>query len=74
MECYNMFSRKKKQTKNKQTNKQQQQKTTNKQTKKKQHHTFVVYCYCVEVLRPSQPNGVISSAESLPNHTFTGQA
>ena len=24
---------------------------------------------CVEVLRPSQPNGV-----SLPNHTFTGQA
>ena len=29
---------------------------------------------CVEVLRPSQPNGVISSAVSLPNHTFTGQA
>ena len=27
-----------------------------------------------EVLRPSQPNGVMSSAVSLPNHTFTGQA
>ena len=26
------------------------------------------------VLRPSQPNGVMSSAVSLPNHTFTGQA
>ena len=24
---------------------------------------------CVEVLRPSQPNGVMSSAVSLPNHT-----
>ena len=34
------------------------------------------YCLfvCVEVLRPSQPNGVMSSAVSLPNHTFTGQA
>ena len=29
---------------------------------------------CVEVLRPSQPNGVMSSAVSLPYHTFTGQA
>ena len=29
---------------------------------------------CVEVLRPIQPNGVMSSAVSLPNHTFTGQA
>ena len=29
---------------------------------------------CVEVLQPSQPNGVMSSAVSLPNHTFTGQA
>ena len=29
---------------------------------------------CVEVLRPSQPNGVMSSAVSLPNHTFIGQA
>ena len=27
---------------------------------------------CVEVLRPSQPNGVMSSAVSLPNHMFTG--
>ena len=29
---------------------------------------------CVEVLRPSQPIGVMLSAVSLPNHTFTGQA
>ena len=29
---------------------------------------------CVEVLRPSQPNGVMSNAVSLPNHTFSGQA
>ena len=29
---------------------------------------------CVKVLWPSQPNGVMSSAVSLPNHTFTGQA
>ena len=29
---------------------------------------------CVEILRPSQPNGVMSSAVSLPNHTFIGQA
>ena len=28
-------------------------------------------CLC---LRPSQPNGVMSSMVSLPNHTFTGQA
>ena len=34
------------------------------------HKTFV----CVEVLWPSQPNGVMSSAVSLPNHTFTRQA
>ena len=29
---------------------------------------------CVEVLRPSQPHGVMSSAVSLPSHMFTGQA
>ena len=29
---------------------------------------------CVEVLQPSQPNGAMSSAVSLPNYTFTGQA
>ena len=34
----------------------------------------IVAFVCVEVLRPSQPNGVMSSAVSLPNHTFTGQA
>ena len=32
------------------------------------------FLFCVEVLRPSQPNGVMSSAVSLPNYTFTGQA
>ena len=31
-------------------------------------------CVCVEVLRPNQPSGVMSSAVSLLNHTFTGQA
>ena len=35
---------------------------------------MVIQFVCVEVLRPSQPNGVMSSAISLPNHTFTGQA
>ena len=29
---------------------------------------------CVEVLWPSQPNGVMLSVVSLLNHTFTGQA
>ena len=29
---------------------------------------------CVEILRPSPPNGVMSGAVSLPNHTFTRQA
>ena len=29
---------------------------------------------CVEILRPSQPNGVMSSAVSLLTQTFTGQA
>ena len=29
---------------------------------------------CVEVLRPSQPNGVMWTGVNLPNHTFTGQA
>ena len=36
--------------------------------------TMKVLFVCVEVLRPSQPSGVMSSAVSLPNHTFTGQA
>ena len=35
---------------------------------------FFFFFFFVEVLRPSQPNGVMSSAISLPNHTFTGQA
>ena len=29
---------------------------------------------CVEVFRPSEPNGVMMRTVSLPNHTFTGQA
>ena len=32
------------------------------------------FFFFVEVLRPSQPNGVMSNAVSLPSHTFTGQA
>ena len=36
--------------------------------------TFNWLFVCVEVLRRSQPNGAMSSAVSLPNHTFTGQA
>ena len=38
---------------------------------KDKHYSLFV---CVEVLRPSQPSGVMSSAVSLPNHTFIGQA
>ena len=37
-------------------------------------HAHPMQFVCVEVLRPSQPNGVMSNAVSLPNHTFTGQA
>ena len=37
-------------------------------------NTYTLIFVCVEVLRPSQPNGVMLSAVSLPNHTFTGQA
>ena len=29
---------------------------------------------CFEVLRPRQPNGVMSSAVSLPKHMFTEKA
>ena len=35
-------------------------------------HIWLLFV-CFEVLRPSQPDGVMSSAVSLPNHTFTGQ-
>ena len=35
---------------------------------------FFLLFVCVVVLRPSQPNWVMWSAVSLPNHTFTGQA
>ena len=34
----------------------------------------MVIFFCVEVLRPNQPNRVMSSVVGLPNHTFTGQA
>ena len=37
-------------------------------------HTSGLFMVCVEVLPPSQPNEVMSSAVSLPNHTFIGQA
>ena len=42
--------------------------------KLKRNVKSVMMFVCVEVLRPSQPNGVMSSAVSLPNHMFTGQA
>ena len=35
---------------------------------------LMILFVCVEVLRPSQPNGVMLSAVGLPNHTFPGQA
>ena len=35
---------------------------------------MAVIIVCVEVLRPSQPNGVMSSVVSLPHYSFTGQA
>ena len=38
------------------------------------HVAARVIFVCVEVLRPSQPNGVMSSMVSLPNHTYNGQA
>ena len=34
---------------------------------------FSLFVYA-EVLQPSQPNGVMLSVVSLPNHTFTGHA
>ena len=34
----------------------------------------ILFVVCDEVLQPSQPNGVMLSAISLPNCTFTGQA
>ena len=36
--------------------------------------SIVCLFVCVGVLRPSQPNGIMSSWVSLPNHKFTGQA
>ena len=42
--------------------------------KTREFSCVLILLVCVEVLRPSQPNGVMSSAVSLPNHTFTGQA
>ena len=34
---------------------------------------YLKILFCVEVLRPSQPNGVMPSSISLPNQRFTGQ-
>ena len=34
---------------------------------------YPVLFVCVEVLRPGQPNGVMSSAVSFPNHTLLGR-
>ena len=46
-----------------------------KKKKKKKKERNSRGCFvCVEILRSSQPNGVMLSAVNLPNHTFTGQA
>ena len=37
------------------------------------HCSGLCLLVCAEVLRPSQPNGVMLSMVSLPNHMFTGQ-
>ena len=42
--------------------------------KHKKKSKLEMYIVCVEVLQSSQPNGVLSSVVSLPNHKFTGQA
>ena len=36
-------------------------------------HNICLFVFVLRFLRPSQPNGVMSSTVSLPNHTFTGQ-
>ena len=38
------------------------------------YYSAMTMFVCVEVLRPNQPNGVMSSAVSLPHGTFTGKA
>ena len=38
------------------------------------HNICYALFVCFGVLRSSQPNEVMSSMVSLPNHTFTGQA
>ena len=47
-------------------------------TKPETTPSFTVYnsslFVCVEVLRPSQPNMIMSNVVSLSNHTFTGKA
>ena len=47
--------------------------TYNDKIKKKKNGNSSFFV-CAEVLQPSQPNGIMSRAVSLPNHTFTGQA
>ena len=38
------------------------------------HYIYFCEFVCVEVLWPSQPNGVKWSTVSLPNYTLIGQA
>ena len=42
-------------------------------TERQSESNYILFV-CVEVLRPSQLNGVMPSVVSLPNHTSTGQA
>ena len=44
------------------------------ETRRPRSLIFGMFFFCVEVLRSSQSNGVMSSAVSLTNRRFTGQA
>ena len=53
-----------------QNGKQQQLSDLNGALSQKSTVFFTVLFVCVEVLQPSQPNWVMSSAVSLPNHLY----
>ena len=70
MECHSLFSEKNK----KNILNLSSAESAKRLVKVKWNIVTAVTFVCVEVLRHSQPNEVMSSAFSLPNHTFTGQA
>ena len=65
MKCQNLFSGKNKNNSN--------MLSVENFTQSAKRFFFFFFFFCVEVLRPSQPNGVMLSAVSIPNHMFTGQ-